>query len=187
VRIRDEQFVDEVLVPYRCSRLAAPSPPLCVVVGDRLRFRIARVRKRDDDVLLLDQVFDRQVGVILADLRASLVTESIFELGELGPDDFEQPLGPREDLAETLNLDQELAILGRDLVLLEPGQTIEPQIQYRLGLRFGESIAAIHEPEIACEPVRAHADASRAFEEVRYGTWRPEACCQCESRVGGRR
>ena len=45
--------------------LAAAAAPLRLVVADRLRLGVAAVRQRDDDVLRRDQVFDRQVGLVV--------------------------------------------------------------------------------------------------------------------------
>ena len=70
VAVRDEELVDEVLVLDGRRHLALAAAPLGFVVGDRLRLRIARVRQRDDEVLALDQVLDRDVGLVGDDLRA---------------------------------------------------------------------------------------------------------------------
>ena len=92
VRVGDEQLVDEVLVLHRGRGLAAPAAPLRLVSRHRLRFRIAAVRQRDDDVLLLDQVFDRQVRVVLDDLGAALVAVLRADVFQLGANDRQQPL-----------------------------------------------------------------------------------------------
>ena len=73
VRVRDEQLVDEVLVLDARGRAAAAAAALRVVRLGRLRFRVSGVRQRDDDGLLGDQVFHREIAVVLDDLGAALV------------------------------------------------------------------------------------------------------------------
>src|SRR5690606_10183988 len=63
VGIGHEQFVDEVLVLDARRRFAAPAAPLRLIGGYRLRLRVAAVRQRNDHVLLLDQILDREIGV----------------------------------------------------------------------------------------------------------------------------
>ena len=96
--LRDEELVDEVLVLHRRGRLAAAAAALRLVFGDRLRLGIAAVRQRDDDVLLLDQVFDREIRVILDDLGAARVAVLLADVFELGANHLQQPLGAREDV-----------------------------------------------------------------------------------------
>ena len=74
-----------------------------------------------DDVLLLDQVFDREVRMILNDLGASRVCVLRANIFELRTNDAQQPFRPGEDVAEILNLREQLLELLPDLVLLEPG------------------------------------------------------------------
>ncbi len=100
VRVRDEQLVDEILVLHRGRGLAATAAPLRLIRRHRLRLRIAAVRQRHHDVLLLDQVFDRQVRMILDDLGATLVGVLRADVFQLGTNHREQPLGTRQDVAE---------------------------------------------------------------------------------------
>ena len=88
VRARDEQLVDEVLVLDAGGRTAAAAAPLRLIDIGRLRLRIARVRQRDDNHLLGDEVLDREVVVVLDDLRAARVGVRGAYFRQLAADDF---------------------------------------------------------------------------------------------------
>ena len=107
-RVRDEELVDEVLVLDGRRHLALAAAPLGLVVGDRLRLRVARMRQRDDEVLALDQVLDRDVGLVGDDLRAPRVAVGFLHRRELAADHREQPVRAREDFAEVADQLEEL-------------------------------------------------------------------------------
>ena len=71
---------------------------------------------------------------VLLDPRAPLVAVGFADLEKLRADDSQQPFRPREDIAQILNLGKELEELRDDLVLLEAGQAMQPQVQDGLRL-----------------------------------------------------
>ena len=80
VRVRHEQLVDEILVLDRRRGAAATAATLRAVLADGLRLRVAAVRQRHDDVLRRDQVFDREVGLVVLDARAARVAVLVADL-----------------------------------------------------------------------------------------------------------
>ena len=99
----DEQVVDEVLV-LDLGRRAAPSAALLRLVDvDRLRLGITPVRQRHDDLLLGDQVLVTEVGMIVDDFGAALVTKSVAHLGQFVPDDLEEQFRIRQNIRKSFN------------------------------------------------------------------------------------
>ena len=86
MRVRDEQLLDEVFVLDRGGRLAAAAAALRLVLGDRLRLRIAGMRQRDHHVLRLDQVFGGQIEMVAIDLGAARVAVLLADLDQLVAD-----------------------------------------------------------------------------------------------------
>ena len=187
MRIGDEQLVDEVLFLHRGRGLAAPAAPLRLVRRHRLGFRIAAVRQRDDDVLLLDEVFERQIRMKLDDLGTTLVAVLRLDVFELGANHRQQPFRPREDVAEILDLQQQLLELGDDLVLLQRGKAIQTQVEDRLCLHLGQPIAFGLEPELLGQVIRAGHHFAGARQHLRHGARRPRTAHQCDLGLGRRR
>ena len=71
-----------------------------------------------------------------------LSAECVADVFELAANDAEQPLGPRENVAEIADLNQQLLELGDDLVLLEPGEPIQPHLEDGLRLDFRQPVTA---------------------------------------------
>src|SRR5216117_3977878 len=63
----------------------------------RNAFDVARVRDRDDDVLVGDQVLDLHVEGLGLDFRAAFVSILLLHLEELGLDDVQDPFSGGED------------------------------------------------------------------------------------------
>ena len=55
-----------------------------------------------------------------------------------------------------------------DLVLLEAGQPMQPQVEDRLRLHFRQAVHAAMEPELLRKPVRADRDRTGALEHLRH-------------------
>ena len=58
------------------------------------------MRQRDDEVLPLDQVLDRHVGLVGDDLGAPLVAVRVLHRRKFLADHLQQPFRPRQDVAE---------------------------------------------------------------------------------------
>ena len=65
----------------------------------------------------------------------------------------EQAVRPREDLAEVADLLEQLGELGDDLVLLETGQAVQPQVEDGLGLGLGKPVGAVVQAELVRQAV----------------------------------
>ena len=64
MRVRDEQLVDEIFV-FDLGRRATPTTPTLGLVNiDRLGFRVAAMRQRDDNLCLRNQVLFLEIAVI---------------------------------------------------------------------------------------------------------------------------
>src|SRR4051794_38416296 len=100
--ISDEELVDEVFILHRSRCLTTSTTALRLIRGDWLRLCVSAMRERDDHVLWLDQIFDRQVGVILDDLGAALVSVLCADIFQLCPNYGEQPLRARQDVTQVL-------------------------------------------------------------------------------------
>jgi hypothetical protein len=92
------------------------------------------VRKGYDHVLRRDEVLDREDPTRPARSACAAHRHRLRGSREVPPDDCQQPFRPREDIAQILNLGEQLEELSDDLVLLETGQAMQPQVQNRLRL-----------------------------------------------------
>jgi hypothetical protein len=137
VRVRDEELLDEVVFLRRGGLLAAAAALLRAILVERLRLDVARLRKRHHDVLRGDEIFDLQVLPVDDDLAAAGVAELAADLVQLVGDDLGHALGLGEDVEQVLDRGDDLAVLGEDLVLLEPGEALELHLEDALRLHVG--------------------------------------------------
>src|SRR6202040_3990691 len=75
------------------------------------------------------------------DFRAALVTELIANRFELVADDRRDAAGGGEDLEQVDDLLHDVAIFAGDLVLLQPGKPLQPELENGLRLRIGELVS----------------------------------------------
>src|SRR6185437_13380220 len=121
---------------------APAAAPLCAVLGDRLRLNVAAVRECDDHLLGRDQVLDREVGAVRDDLGAPLVTELIADRVELVADHRRDARRLGQHIKQVDDLHHHLAVFAGDLFLLEPGQALQPQLEYRQRLPINAVLAS---------------------------------------------
>ena len=62
---------------------------------------------------------------------------------------------------------EQLAVLGDDLVLLEPGEAMQAHVEDRLRLRFREPVAVRLEAEFRRQGLRAGGDGAGALQQLR--------------------
>src|SRR5690606_14215506 len=109
-------------------------------------------------------------------------------LFELRTDDAEQTLRPRKDVSEILDLFEERLELLPDLVLLQSGEAVQPEIEDGLRLNVGQMIAVLFQTERVEQPIRPSCDLTCSLEHLRNGTGWPRAARRRDLRVGrGRR
>ena len=108
---------------------------LLLAVGvERQALDVARLRDRDDHLLVGDQVLDVDVVLGVGDLRAPLVAVGVLDLEQLLLDQVAHPLLVAEDLAQLLDPLDHLVVLALDLVGLERGEPLQAEVEDRLRL-----------------------------------------------------
>ena len=95
-----------------------------------------------------------------------------------------QPLGTRENIRKIANAAEQLAVLGDDLVLLEPREPMQAHVENGLRLRLGQPVAARRQAQ-APAPARSAASRSLpgALQQLRHDAGRPGARQQACARL----
>ena len=114
---------------------------LLTVGGDRQALDVARLRDRDDHVLLGDEVLDVEVLGRRRDVGAALVGELLAHLAHLVLDDLQHEVHVAEHLRVPGDLLAQLLELVFDLVTLETGEAAQPHLEDRVGLDLREAEA----------------------------------------------
>ena len=140
-----EQVLDEVLVLHVHADDSDAAAPLGAVGGERQRLDVARVRDRDDHLLVGDQVLDVDVVLGRRDLRAALVAVAVRDLLQLGLDQLEDHVLVAEQLAQLADALHLVRVLLAQRVGLEAGQLLQAEIEDRAGLDLGH-LEALHQP-----------------------------------------
>ena len=83
MRRAHEEVLDVVLVLHVHPGHADAAALLLAVGGERQRLDVARVRDRDDHLLVGDQVLDVDLVLGVGDLRAPLVAVAVADLEQL--------------------------------------------------------------------------------------------------------
>src|SRR6056297_2804816 len=191
VGVGDEQVVDEVLVLHARGRPPLAAPALRLIRIQRLRLGIAAVRQRHHHVLLGNEVFDGQVGVVLHDLGATLVAELVAHRLELLADQGQEPVRIGQDKRILSNFIEYLLVFLNYLLLLEAGQAMQPQIQDGLGLGLRQAVyglpALLDDAERAVVGIRPGIDVAGPLQHAGDRTGRPTARDQPDLRFRRRR
>ena len=103
---------------------------------------------RHRHVFVDDHVLDGDIIRVIDDLRAPLIAVFFLDLFKLIDDDSVDLLFVGENRAELGDQFHRLAVLFHDLVALQAGQTLQAEIQNRLGLNLAQSEVLI-KPSLA--------------------------------------
>ena len=127
------------------------------------------MRQRHHDILLLDQVFDRQVGMVLDDLGAALVRVLGTDVLQLGANDREQPLGrarmsPRSRICTSSSWNSVTILSCSNAV-----RRFRRRSRIALGLRVRQPIAFWLEAELVGKTVGPRHHLAAAREHFGYG------------------
>ena len=113
-------------------------------MADRQPLHVAGLGDGDDHLLLGDEVLDVEVALVGHDLGAAVVVVVALDLEQLALDDRVDGVLVAEQLAQLLDARQQLLVLLLDLVALEAGEALEPQVEDGLRLRPRE-LEGVHE------------------------------------------
>ncbi len=131
-------MLDEIVFPRAHADAAAAAARLLAVSVERSALEITVVCDGDDHLLVGDQVFDRDVADLFADLSPALVAEFLLHLAQLGDDDLVQLVVRAQDLEVARDLDLDLRQLVEDLLTLHAGQALELHLDDGLSLLLAE-------------------------------------------------
>ena len=127
-------MLDKVLVLYGGGTAACPAASLGLVVGQRLRFGITTMRNGHNTIFFSNQILDRQVMCRVRDLGLPFIPEFLYQFLQLLPNDVLQAIRVTEYVEIIRNLCNFVRVLLKELFVLQPRQSVQPQIQNRLGL-----------------------------------------------------
>ena len=127
-------MLDKVLVFYSGGTAACSAASLGLVVGQRLRFGITTMRNGHNTIFFSNQILDRQVMCRIRDLGLPFIPEFFYQFLQLLPNDLLQAIRVTEYVEIIRNLCNFVRVLLKELFVLQPRQSVQPQIQNRLGL-----------------------------------------------------
>src|SRR5262249_13861050 len=128
----NENLIEEIFVAHRHAGAAAAAAPLRAIGRERHALDIAAMADGHDHILALDQRFDIGLEFELLDLGPPRRRELLFDGAQLLANDIEHARTRAEDFEIALDLrDESVEFLG-DLVALERGEPLQPQIEDRL-------------------------------------------------------
>ena len=133
-----EDLGDDVVGLQGGSDHSAPTAPLPPVRLDGQSLHVAATADRDDDVLVLDEVFFGELPLRGSDLRAPGVRVLPPDLQQLLLDHTEDRLGVLQEGLQPANGGEELLVLVLELLPLQPGQATKRHVQDVVGLDLGE-------------------------------------------------
>ena len=122
------------------------------------------MRKGHDNIFLVDQVFDVDIGAVSGDLGTARVAELFTDQLQLFADNFHQAIGAAQNMQQFRNLFQQLFVFVEQFFMLKAGQFLQTQIQNRLCLLFGQVVLAVAHAEFRFQPFRTRGVIARAFQ-----------------------
>src|SRR5581483_3738643 len=148
VRVRrgGEDLRDVVLVAELRARHTPSAASLRAERVGRHRLHVALRRQRDDQVFVVDEVFDVDVAGVEGDLAAAVGGELVADVAELGLDDLAQLLVGLEDRLQLLDRVAQLGDLLLEVDAGQAGQATEGHVEDVLRLHLAELERLRHEP-----------------------------------------
>ena len=147
MRVGDEELVHPVVILGAGCLLAPAATALRPVLGQRLRLDVARVGQRHHHVLRRDQVLDVDLAGVELDLRAARILLGAAELfhhpRQLVADDGRDACRLGQDVQQVQDAVHHLAVLGDDLLLLQPGQPLQAHLQDLACLHLGQLVGTV--------------------------------------------
>ena len=135
VRAGDEEVLDLVLLLEVHAGDADAAPLLLAVGGHGQALHVAGLGDGDRHLLLGDEVLEVDLALVRHDLGAAVVVVEALDLEQLVLDEGEDGVLVAEQRAQLLDARQQAGVLFLDLVALETGELLEPQVEDRLRLR----------------------------------------------------
>ena len=180
MRVGDEELVHPVVILGAGRLLAPATTALRPVLGQRLRLDVARVGQRHHHVLRRDQVLDVDLAGVELDLRAARILLGAAELfhhpRQLVADDGRDARRLGQDVQQVQDAVHHLAVLGDDLLLLQPGQPLQAHLQDLACLHLGQLIGAVGlKPRVRIDAFRSQRRhvARRALDHLGRNARRP--------------
>ena len=136
---RHQNLFDEIffLGAHAGHADAAAFLPLVSVQVDS--FDVAAVRERDNNIVVVNQVFRLERRKLFADnFRAPFVVEFFFDGGKFVFDNLQNFLFVAEDFVKLFNRGEDALIFFVEFVALKSREFLQTQIQNRLSLRVAE-------------------------------------------------
>jgi hypothetical protein len=143
VGVGDEQLRQEIVLVGRHADPALAAAALLAIGRERRALDVAEPGHGDDHVLLLDQVLDVDLVVEVFDRGPARRGEALPDAQQLLLKDLEQPLARAQDVQKLADPVADLLQLVGDLGALELGQTVQAQLQDRLGLALREAVGIV--------------------------------------------
>ena len=140
VRVGDEQVVDEIVFLGARRLLASPATPLRAVLGNGLRLHVATMRERDHHVFGRDEILQRQIDALGDDFGAALIAELIADRLELIANNDGYALRLGKNVEQVDDLLHHVFVFGGDLVLFQPSEPLQAQLENGLRLRVGKLV-----------------------------------------------
>ena len=138
MRARHEHVLDEVVLLRRRAGAPPPPPGLPPVPAHREALDEPAVADGDHHLLFRDHVLDAELFGGIDDLGPPFVSVILLDLKQLFFDDLHLELFALQDRLESLDELDRLAVFVLNLLPLESRQALQPHVQNRLRLDFGQ-------------------------------------------------
>jgi len=186
VGVGHEQPVDEVFLFHGGGGFALATAPLCGVRIQRLPLDVAGVRERYDNVLGRNQIFGIKAPVVVNNLGTAIARVLGLDLDQLASHHFPESVGIVQYFQKFADLFQHRIVFLGDLVLLQAGKAMQPEVEDRLGLLLAEAVSRVAEAELRGKAFGAGGLSARTAEHLGDHARRPGPARQCLLRVGRR-
>ena len=112
--------------------------------------------------------------MIVDNFGAAPIGVLFFQRLEFAPYDRTHALGAFQNFQQIFDAPEYLVVLAQDLLLLEPREPVQAQIQNRMSLYRRKPVAAVHETERRAESFGARGVGPRPIEHFRHAARRPD-------------
>src|SRR5208282_6301054 len=133
------EMFDEVLFGGGRANLAAAAALLRAIKREWGALDVTAVRDGNEDILLHDQILDRELTLRFDDLGAARIGEFFFYFVELAGDQLQQFLLVGENFLVARDESDRLFVLGFNFLALERGEPAQRQIEDRLRLQLRQA------------------------------------------------
>ena len=141
MRVGDKELINQITFLHRCCLLTLAATTLGLIVRHLLRLDVTVTRQSHHHFATRDQITRIEVGVTRrVDFTATIIVVFGLNFQEIVFDDLTNAFGVGQNVQQIDNVERNVLVLLKNLVLFKARQTLQAHLQNAVSLRFTQVV-----------------------------------------------